>query len=290
VICTKCGNNNPDHGVFCGHCGAPLATPNPIPNPAPVPQAKVNKSKIILFAVIAVLTLAVVIMATVLIVNHINDSGSGYAVNGQVTNGGDTTSGGSTTSGGGTKPGAETSEGEFYPGTSVPSFTAVTGIPMYDDPYTDEDGLVTFSYEIESMDDVDPYLDALEDDGYYVNRTIRKLSDSFSVITAKKDSTNVTIGFEVTGDDTYSPIIYLIYQEGAGLAGCMTCSAHGYDRCQGHDCEICSGRGSSTCSGCGGTGRARVPSSYSDKCVVCYGMGTQICPNCDGAGKIFIGE
>lgn len=178
---------------------------------------------------------------------------------------------------------------KYYSGTNILSFESVTGRKVTQED-VDDDGTIVYTYEIEEMEDVTDYTDALEEDGYEIS-TPKRLSNGQYIIGCRKGKTQVLIGRDGNFEEMNSdPNLYLFYYTNSGLANCSTCSYKGYDSCQGHTCDICKGRGSSTCNGCHGTGMARVQTKYTKKCAVCYGQGTQVCPNCKGAGKTFVGN
>lgn len=287
MYCRNCGEPQQNNEHFCRKCKSPFYGEVPSPAVSPtfptpsVPTTKKDPTKLIMIILIAVLVAAVLVMGCFLIFRE-TDTYTNNRDNRDSSDEAKTAT--SATSSDGSTEEVE----KYYQGTEILSFTGVTGISIADT--LEDDGTVIYTYEVNSFSDYTDYIDALENDGYEIYDTgITAARQNITV--CRREGDQVTLAYNVGDDDKFmGNEIYLAYVTGAGSAGCLTCSNNGYDQCQGHPCDICNGRGSQPCNGCGGSGLARVPTSYSNKCVVCYGQGTQICPNCDGAGKTFTGE
>ena len=89
-----------------------------------------------------------------------------------------------------------TSKATCYPGTDIPSFTGVTKIPSKD-VFSDDENFIFNEYEIQDLDDISNYIDALLADGW----TVYDHNESDTVMREryKKGKSCVAIWLHISG-------------------------------------------------------------------------------------------
>lgn len=182
----------------------------------------------------------------------------------------------------------ERDRGEYYWLKPIPKFTRVTGIDTC--MVTEQSGIVTNTYTVNSVNDITDYMLELERDDWSVyasgeNEESRVILYSKSYKNGYIDFVEIRMNLDKKGD-IYRNINISYFLPSVRRGNC-SCKANGKSSCSGHICEVCAGQGTFVCVGCAGTGEKYNVLSEKRRCPVCAGYQKQICPNCDGAKTVF---